>query len=82
MEGGLTRNEQTLIERGHEDLVRTYRLRFQEAMEGPTVEAIQRITGRRARYPAEHRATTCAQPASTAAGMSAYSRKNRSQTRM
>jgi uncharacterized protein YbcI len=46
MEGGLTRNEQTLIERGHEDLVRTYRLRFQEAMEGPTVEAIQRITGR------------------------------------
>ena len=46
MEGGLTRNEQTLIERGHEDLVRNYRLRFQEAMEGPTVEAIQRITGR------------------------------------
>jgi uncharacterized protein YbcI len=46
MEGGLTRNEETLIERGHEDLVRTYRLRFQEAMEGPTVEAIQRITGR------------------------------------
>jgi uncharacterized protein YbcI len=46
MEGGLTRNEQTLIDRGHQDLVRTYRLRFQEAMEGPTVEAIQRITGR------------------------------------
>ena len=46
MEGGLTRNEETLVERGHEDLVRTYRLRFQEAMEGPTVEAIQRITGR------------------------------------
>lgn len=46
MEGGLTRNEQTLIERGREDLVRTYRLRFQEAMDGPTVEAIQRITGR------------------------------------
>ena len=47
MEGGLTRNEETLIERGYEDLVRTYRLRFQEAMENPTVEAIQRITGRR-----------------------------------
>lgn len=46
MEGGLTRNEQTLLERGHEDLVRNYRLRFQEAMEGPTVEAVQRITGR------------------------------------
>ncbi len=46
MEGGLTRNEETLIERGHEDLVRNYRLRFQEAMQDPTVEAIQRITGR------------------------------------
>ena len=47
MEGGLTRNEETLIGRGHEDLVRNYRLRFQEAMEGPTVEAIQRITDRK-----------------------------------
>jgi len=46
MEGGLTRNEETLIGRGHEDLVRDYRLRFQEAMEDPTVEAMQRITGR------------------------------------
>jgi uncharacterized protein YbcI len=45
MEGGLTRNEETMIERGHEDLVRSYRLRFQEAMEDPTVEAVQRITG-------------------------------------
>ena len=47
MEGGLTRNEETMIERGHEDLVRNYRLRFQEAMETPTVEAVQRITGRK-----------------------------------
>jgi uncharacterized protein YbcI len=47
MEGGLTRNEETLIGRGHEDLVRNYRLRFQEAMEEPTVEAIERITGRK-----------------------------------
>jgi uncharacterized protein YbcI len=46
MEGGLTRNEETLIERGHEDLVRTYRLCFQDAMTEPTVEAVQRITGR------------------------------------
>ncbi len=46
MEGGLTRNEETLVGRGHEDLVRNYRLRFQEAMEDPTVEAVQRITGR------------------------------------
>jgi uncharacterized protein YbcI len=45
MEGGLTRNEETLVERGHEDLVRNFRLRFQEAMEEPTVEAVQRITG-------------------------------------
>ena len=45
MEGGLTRNEQTLIDRGHGDLVRNYRLRFQEAVEAPTVEAVQRITG-------------------------------------
>jgi uncharacterized protein YbcI len=47
MEGGLTRNEETLIARGQEDLVRNYRLRFQEAMEDSTVEAIQRLTGRR-----------------------------------
>ena len=46
MEGGLTRNEETMIERGHEDLVRNFRLRFQEAMTDPTVEAVQRITGR------------------------------------
>ena len=46
MEGGLTRNEETMVERGHEDLVRTFRLRFQEAMADPTVEAVQRITGR------------------------------------
>ena len=46
MEGGLTRNEETMVERGHEELVRTYRLRFQEAMTEPTVEAVERITGR------------------------------------
>ena len=45
MEGGLTRNEETLVERGHEDLVRNFRLRFQEAMAEPMVEAVQRITG-------------------------------------
>ncbi len=47
MEGGLTRNEETLIARGEENLVRQYRLRFQEAMTEPTTEAIERITGRR-----------------------------------
>jgi uncharacterized protein YbcI len=47
MEGGLTRNEETLVGRGHEDLVRNYRLRFQEAMVDPTIEAVERITGRK-----------------------------------
>ena len=45
MKGGLTRNEQTLLDRGEAELVRTYRLRFQEAMAGPTTESIERITG-------------------------------------
>ena len=47
MKGGLTRNERTLIDRGEAMLVRQYRLRFQEAMAGPTTEAIERITGRK-----------------------------------
>jgi uncharacterized protein YbcI len=47
MKGGLTRNEQTLLDRGEEMLVRQYRLRFQEAMADVTTESIERITGRR-----------------------------------
>jgi uncharacterized protein YbcI len=47
LEGGLTRNEETLLEAGQEDLVRNYRLRFQEAMAGPTVEAVERLTGQK-----------------------------------
>lgn len=46
MEGGLTRNEQTLLEVGQEALVRDYRLRFQEAMAETTMAAVARITGR------------------------------------
>ena len=46
LEGGLTRNEQTLVEAGEEEAVRSYRLRFQKVMENPTVEAIQQLTGR------------------------------------
>jgi uncharacterized protein YbcI len=38
MEGGLTRNEETLLAGGKADLVRTYRLSFQETM-GPTIMA-------------------------------------------
>jgi uncharacterized protein YbcI len=47
LEGGLTRNEETLLAAGEERLVREYRLRFQEAMTAPTTEAIERITGRK-----------------------------------
>jgi uncharacterized protein YbcI len=46
MEGGLTRNEETLVARGHEDVVRNYRLCFQETMGDATTEAVRRITGR------------------------------------
>lgn len=47
LEGGLTRNEETLLEAGEERLVRQYRLRFQEAMTGPTTEAVERLTGQK-----------------------------------
>jgi uncharacterized protein YbcI len=46
MEGGLTRNEQTLLGMGQEALVRDYRLRFQEAMAETTMAAVAQITGR------------------------------------
>ena len=46
LEGGLTRNEETLLAAGEHDLVRQYRLRFQEVMAEPTTSAIERITGR------------------------------------
>lgn len=47
MEGGLTRNEETLLKAGEEQLVRAYRLRFQEVMTGATVTAIEQIVGRK-----------------------------------
>jgi uncharacterized protein YbcI len=47
MQGGVTRNEETLLAAGQEDLVREFRLRFQEAMADATTEAIERLTGRR-----------------------------------
>jgi uncharacterized protein YbcI len=47
LEGGLTRNEETLLAEGHEDLVRQYRLTFQEVV-GPTATgAVEELTGRR-----------------------------------
>jgi uncharacterized protein YbcI len=45
LQGGLTRNEETLLAAGEEKLVREFRLRFQEAMTAPTTEAIERVTG-------------------------------------
>ena len=45
LQGGLTRNEETLIAAGQEMLVREYRLRFQEAMADATTEAVERLTG-------------------------------------
>lgn len=47
MEGGLTRNEETMLAAGHHDLVRAYRLRFQEAMTATTTQAVEEILGRR-----------------------------------
>jgi uncharacterized protein YbcI len=47
MEGGLLRHEETLLQAGREDLVRSYRLAFQEAVRDVAIEAVQRITGRR-----------------------------------
>jgi uncharacterized protein YbcI len=47
MEGGLTRNEETLLEDGKEDLVRRYRLSFQETMSEVTMAAVAEIMGRR-----------------------------------
>jgi uncharacterized protein YbcI len=45
LEGGLTKNEQTLLAAGEAHLVRQYRLRFQEVMADATTEAVERITG-------------------------------------
>jgi uncharacterized protein YbcI len=47
LDGGLTQNEKTLLDAGEARLVRSYRLRFQEVMAGPTTEAVERITGRK-----------------------------------
>src|SRR4051794_36511658 len=47
LEGGLTRNEETLLEAGQEDLVRSYRLAFQEAVTDMAVGAVEELVGRR-----------------------------------
>jgi uncharacterized protein YbcI len=45
LQGGLTRNEETLVRAGEEQLVRQYRLRFQEVMADAATEAMERVTG-------------------------------------
>jgi uncharacterized protein YbcI len=47
MEGGLTRNEETLLEHGKEDVVRNYRLSFQETMSETTIAAVEELVGRK-----------------------------------
>ena len=47
LEGGLTRNEETLLAAGRQDLVRQYRLAFQEAVEETATGAVEELTGRR-----------------------------------
>ena len=47
MEGGLTRSEETLLAAGQPDLVRNYRLAFQEAVTQTTTQAVEDLTGRR-----------------------------------
>jgi len=47
LEGGLTRNEETLLADGKEDIVRSYRLSFQETMSDVTIAAVEEIVGRK-----------------------------------
>src|SRR3954469_11391361 len=47
MEGGLTANEERMIAAGEHDMVRSYRLRFQEVTGGELTGDVEAITGRR-----------------------------------
>src|SRR3954451_4484108 len=54
LEGGLTRNEETMLASGQGALVRDYRLAFQQAIRADMCGAVERVTGRRgAARPAE-----------------------------
>jgi uncharacterized protein YbcI len=46
MEGGLTRNEETLLADGKDDLVRSYRLSFQETVGPKVMTAVAELVGR------------------------------------
>ena len=45
MEGGLTRSDETLLSAGDDELVRSYRLRFEEAITPVITRAVADITG-------------------------------------
>jgi uncharacterized protein YbcI len=47
LEGGLNRNEETLLNAGEHRLVREVRLRFQEAVTATICGAVEEITGRK-----------------------------------
>jgi uncharacterized protein YbcI len=47
LEGGLTRNEETLLAAGEAGLVREYRLRFQEAVAATIRTAVEEVTSRK-----------------------------------
>src|SRR5215207_11676955 len=47
LEGGLARNEETMLAAGKEDDVRSYRLSFQETMTEVVTQAVAQIAGRR-----------------------------------
>ncbi len=46
LEGGLTPNEERMVAAGEGDLVRGYRLRFQEVVAGELTEVVAAATGR------------------------------------
>jgi uncharacterized protein YbcI len=47
LEGGLTRNEETLVERGGEEEVRRFRLAFEESVRDEAKQIVAELTGRR-----------------------------------
>jgi len=47
MEGGLTRSEETLLAAGQAEVVRTYRLTFQEIVTQTTTSVVEELTGRK-----------------------------------
>jgi uncharacterized protein YbcI len=47
LEGGLTRNEETLVGAGEHDLVRSVRLRFQEVVAEQLCTSVSQIVGRK-----------------------------------